>query len=398
MRFHIVGLPILPVSEKYNAEAFTQKILKLCKMLMSLKHEVILYGVEGSEAQCSEFVQIISLKEVIKTWGNGDNRFELGYDCQKEYYHNDFNSQVTPLTLEFNRKVIIEINKRKKPDDFLLLAMGHYQKPIADEVGLYLTCESGIGYRGSFKFYGNKNEFRNHRTFESQYLQNFTYGNEERDPNIDGNFYDRVIPNYFDPKDFEYSEEKDDYYLFIGRLIKRKGLGVASDVAKIMGKKLKVVGQGVKSWNGKKLVGIDTEIEGDHIEFVGYADFEKRKKLLAKAKLTLIPTLYLEPFGGVNVESQLSGTPVLTTNFGAFPETVVNGKTGFLCNTMNDFIEGARQIEAGKLDPKEIRKHAERYLIDNVKFEYQKWFTDLYQVYLSTTDKKYKGWYFVKEK
>lgn len=32
---------------------------------------------------------------------------------------------------------------------------------------------------------------------------------------IDGQYYDAVIPNYFDPDDFPYSEKKEDYFLYI---------------------------------------------------------------------------------------------------------------------------------------------------------------------------------------
>lgn len=135
--------------------------------------------------------------------------------------------------------------------------------------------------------------------------------------------------------------------------------------------------------------------ESPNCEFVGYVEPKQRNEFMRNAKAVFVPTLYLEAFGGVNVEAQLCGTPVITTDFGVFPETVINGVTGFRCSTLNDFVEAARNVSS--LDPYVIRKHAERYLMENVKWEFQKWFDDCHQLFLSTQDSSIKGWHYINE-
>lgn len=355
--------------------AFTQKIVKLSKMLLSLGHDVILYGAEGSDAPCSEFVQTHTLKEIRQEWGEGDNRFEIGYDWKSQGFKHDFNKDRTETTNRYYRACIDEINKNKKADDFLLVMQGIYQKPISDAVQLWLTCEPGIGYRGSFCRF---------RAFESAYLQNFTYGSENPGQSINGHYYDRVIPNYFDVKDFPFRAEKERFFLYIGRLITRKGVMTAVKATRAIRASLVLAGQQSSEINVDKLP--------SHCRFVGYVEPDQRADLMGRAKAIFVPTLYLEAFGGVNVEAQLCGTPVITTNFGVFPETVVNGVTGFRCDTLQDFINAAKSVDG--LDPHIIRKHAERYLMDNVKWEFQKWFDDLYQLYLSALDSNIKGWHY----
>ncbi len=51
---------------------------------------------------------------------------------------------------------------------------------------------------------------------------------------------------------------------------------------------------------------------------------EERLALLGKAKSVLMPTYYLEPFGGVHVEAQLCDTPVITTDWSAFSPCMRN--------------------------------------------------------------------------
>lgn len=384
-RFNIIGLVHLPCSREYMSCAFTQKNYKMAQMLLSLGHEVFYYGLEGSTVPCTEFIETHKLVDVKQEWGDGDNRFGIGYDWKSTDFRHDFNTKRTETTQKFNKKCIEEINRRKKPDDFLLCTMGGYQKPIVDGVKLFLSVEPGVGYRGSgLRF----------RAFESSYIQNFTYGSKHPYECINGNYYDRVIPNYFDPNDFEFSDEKDDYYLYIGRIIKRKGILTAYMTCEAIKKKLIIVGQGGVIGGDGSLTASDFKIPAGLWEYRGFADVEARKKLMSRAIAVFVATEYLECFGGVNVEAMLSGTPPITTNFGVFPETipdVVNGKVGFRCNTLQDFVDAAKA--APSVNHKEVRVYGERFLMDNVKWEYQKWFEDLYQVYLSATVDGVKGWH-----
>lgn len=351
----------------------------MSKMLMDLGHEVYLYGAEGSNAECSEFIQTHTLKDIRDAWGGGDNRFEIGYDWKNQEFRHDFNETKTGATRKYSANCVKEIKSRFQPGDFVMVTQGFYQKPIADAVGAYLTIEPGIGYRGSYARF---------RAFESSYLQNFTYGSEHPRQSINGNYYDVVIGNYFDRKDFPIYEEKPrDYYLYLGRLTQRKGLWTAIKTTEILGKKLIIAGQQNSEFNSFDLP--------SHCEFVGFADKEKRNKLMAEAVATFVPTIYLEAFAGTHIESRLSGTPVLTTNFGVFPGTVKNGVDGFRCDTLDDFVWGAKEVV--NLDRRLIRKRAEKYFMDHKKWEFQKWFDDLYQLYLSAQDNKIKGWHHIRK-
>jgi len=366
-------------------------------MLIDLGHEVFFYASEGSDIQeyCNSdrlhYIQTHTLEDIAKDYGDGynlDSFPSVGYNFQNCDFRHDFSSERKPSTLKFYKNCIEKINEIKQNDDFLLCSQGYYHKPISDAVKLFLTCEPGIGYRGSVA--------SNFRAFESAYIQNFTYGSEHPFECINGSYYDRVIPNYFDDNDIEFSAEKEDYYLFIGRMIKRKGIITAYLTAKALNKKLIIAGQGGIVLPNGNLTAIDEpdfEIPPATWEYVGYADVETRKKLMSKAKLAILPTEYLECFGGTTCECALSGTPVLTSNFGCFPGTILPGM-GYHCDTLDDFVYYAKKAE--QLDNHNVRASAEKYLMQNVKWEYQKWFSDLYQVYLSSVSNTPIGWNYIR--
>jgi glycosyltransferase involved in cell wall biosynthesis len=72
----------------------------------------------------------------------------------------------------------------------------------------------------------------------------------------------------------------------------------------------------------------------------------------------------------------MTGTPVITTDWGAFTETVEQGVTGWRCRTLGEFAWAVRY--AGTLDRNEIRSNAYNlYSTDEVRHDYDRYFTRL---------------------
>jgi glycosyltransferase involved in cell wall biosynthesis len=376
IRCHLLGTFNAPntLADEGIGNAFGTKVINMAKILKKLGHHVIFYGVEGSEVECDEFVQVSTMDVLRKTYGEWDNT-----KIYPEKY-GDFSHKT------FNENCIREINQRKRVGDFLLLCHGTFHKQIADAVQIPSTIEIGIGHRSSFA------EFR---VFESQFQMNWTYGYEDCHLNTfpipgnrnkgDGRFYDCVIPGFFDPDDFEYSEDKQDYFLYLGRVISKKGIFVAQKVCEELGKKLVVAGFGyTEKANAVDAKAFEDLLKLPSVEYVGFAGKEKRKQLMAHAKALFLPTLYLEPFGYVVIEANLSGTPVITTPFGAFCETVKDGYNGHKCWTHREFVDAARNID--KIKPKDCRKWAMQYTLDKAAPMYQRYFTRILNLVG-------KGWY-----
>ena len=170
-----------------------------------------------------------------------------------------------------------------------------------------------------------------------------------RDGRYDGKGWNEVvIPNAFDPEMFTLQEQKGDYFLFMGRLNADKGIEIAIDVARQVGKRLVVVGQGDPR----------PYLKGNpHVSYISPGGPDVRNHLMGSASAFFCPTHYCEPFGGVAVEAQMCGTPVLCTDWGAFPETVLHGITGYRCRSMEQFVWAAKNI--GVIKPHDCRFWAE---------------------------------------
>jgi len=359
-RFHCFGIPHVQTIAEESACAYTQKVIKFCKMMKMYypKHTIIFYGSKRNDVIADEYVPLVDEADFERTYGD--------YNTRKNFYKFDAHDHINA---KFNTLGGQEFTKRAKPGDFALLfwGYGHYGfNEAATKMGGINIVEPGIGYNDSFC---------NYRVFESYAIMAWAHGKQDTGPNS----YFSVIPNYFDLDDFEYNDTKEDYFLCLGRIGNVKGTNVAVEAAIKLGFKLKIAGQG----SIKNELGYDTL--PDNIEHLGYVGPVERKKLLKNAKGLFIYPCYLEPFGGVVIEALLSGTPVITSDNGVFNETNIHGLTGYRVHTFDHICWAFNNID--KIKPINCRKWAENYSLKNIAPMYQEYFSMVADISVG------QGWY-----
>lgn len=354
MKFHILGLPHTVTSKEYNACAYTQKVWKFGKMMTDLGHEVIHYGHEDSDLQCTEHVTVLTNKDLEIAYGD--------YDWRKNFYTYDLNDHAYQT---FYKNAIIEVGKRKQKNDFILPFWGLGVKPVCDAHPDLICVEPGIGYPGG--------HWARWKIFESYAIYHAYYGLDSVGT-CKQDWYDVVIPNYFDSHDFTFNDKKENYFLFLGRVYEGKGINIALQVTEAIGAKLIIAGQNP-----------DNLQFPPHVEFVGYADVETRRKLMSNAKGAFVASLYNEPFGGVQMELLFSGTPTITTDWGSFTENNIHGLTGYRCRTFEQFVWAAKNID--RIDPRNCRQFAENFTLEKVGKMYEEYFQSVLNVHTGN------GWY-----
>lgn len=354
MRVHVPAFPHTETTREYDWCAYTAKVRKFGQILSSYGHEVIIYSGEENSAVCTEHVTVVTDSDRTRWFG------EPKWPISKVFNYWDADHISWQ---EMNQSVTTAILERSQPGDFLGIIAGDCQQSLVKTfkpLGL-IPIEWGVGYHGilndtfcAFESYSHMHQVYGRRWFET------------------GRFFDRVIPNSFDPDELSFSEEKDDYFLYLGRQVPNKGMQIVNEISKRY--PVVIAGQ------------IDASFPPiQDVDYRGVVLGAEKAKLISRARAVLVPTIYIEPFGGIAIEAMMSGTPVITTDWGAFTETVTNHLNGYRCRMLSEFLEACEMVRY--LTPSDIRDFAiNNYSLSAVAPEYDAWLTDL-----STLDNK--GWY-----
>ncbi|MFW6226057.1 MAG: glycosyltransferase [bacterium] len=348
---HILGLFHTIPNHDYSTCAFTTKVRNFSKMMNLYGFNTIEYANEGSLSDAKEKVVILKKEEFKKITKKPNS---LAFQVA------EINSK---LHLIFQNKLIKEIINRAEDGDIICHPFAHTHKILIDILPNCYHVETGIGYPDG--------DFGAFRIFESYAWMHYHQGKENRN----GHFYEWVVPNYFDTSKYEPSYKKGDYLIYFGRIIENKGLEIVKKIAENINIEVRLYGDGDKEkYYGKNMHFYDA-IRGNE---------KDKSNVLKKAKAILMPTLYTEPFGGSGIEATLCGTPIISTDYGAFTETVLHGINGYRCHTLGDFLNAVEEVDS--LDRKVVSDIAmERYSMETIGAKYN-------SIFRQISDLSREGW------
>jgi glycosyltransferase involved in cell wall biosynthesis len=167
--------------------------------------------------------------------------------------------------------------------------------------------------------------------------------------------YAGIVHNGVDLALHPWRKEKDDFVVFLGRSNREKGPELAVEVAKRAGVPLVMM---VKRSEDHERAHWEREVEprltGTE-EIIFDAPHDQKVELLGRARASLVPIQWPEPFGLVMIESMACGTPVIAMPRGAAPEVVVDGVTGILAPTVDDMVAAIAHVD--ELSPSACREH-----------------------------------------
>lgn len=181
----------------------------------------------------------------------------------------------------------------------------------------------------------------NEKLYRHAYRQPFvSISDAQREPRLNLNCVATVY-NGIDTSRYEFHPHPQDppYLAFLGRLSPEKGPHLAIAMAKHSGWHLKMAGKVDVVDADYFEQEIKPHIDGKQIEYLGEANHAQKCELMGRAVATLFPITWREPFGLVMTESMALGTPVIAMKLGSTPEVIAHGKTGFLCQSVDECIE-----------------------------------------------------------
>ena len=163
-----------------------------------------------------------------------------------------------------------------------------------------------------------------------------------------------VIPPPIEVNRFHMSNEIEDYYLVLSRLMPYKRIDLAIEACKRMNRKLVVIGDGPDRARLEKMA-------DDRVEFLGRQPDKIVNYYAARCRALLFPGE--EDFGMAPLEVNAAGRPVIAFRGGGAVETVEEEVTGVFFDQADciSLAEAIEKFETMRFDQYTMRRHAEKF-------------------------------------
>lgn len=159
--------------------------------------------------------------------------------------------------------------------------------------------------------------------------------------------YAGTVYNGINIEHFPYGDNPEDYLLIAGRIVPEKGFKEAVQLAKQTGDRLLIIGPVYPDTQDYFDQYIKPHLS-DKILYLGFIEQDQMWRYYQKAKAFLTPVQWEEPFGLTTIEAMACGTPVVSLRRGAAPEIIVDGKTGFVVDSMAEMAAALENITSIK--------------------------------------------------
>ena len=186
-------------------------------------------------------------------------------------------------------------------------------------------------------------------------------------PNLVG-----IVENGIAVDRFQFTPQKDDYVLWLGRVCQEKGPQIAIEAATRAAMPITLAGQVYPFSYHEQFfsASIAPHLGREDVRLVEKPSFEAKRELLRRARAVVIPSLVDETSSLVAMEAMACGTPVVAFRRGGLAEVVVHEQTGFLVDTTEQMA--AALARTAEIDPGACRRHVEaRYSAARMVEEYE---------------------------
>ncbi|MGD9896319.1 MAG: glycosyltransferase family 4 protein [Candidatus Methylacidiphilaceae bacterium] len=162
-----------------------------------------------------------------------------------------------------------------------------------------------------------------------------------------------TVPHGLPEKLYSLGSGSGGYLVFLGRIAAEKRPDLAIEIARRAGRKLLIAAKMDPRHDAEYIDTVRPLLSLPHVHYLGEVDDRQKQSLLGDAEALLFPINWPEPFGLSAIEALACGTPVIAFPYGAIPEILEPGVTGFLVQNVE---EAAQAVPlAAELPRKQIR-------------------------------------------